>query len=94
MNFNIIASYEISEQALLRDLIFVFQGLDGKYIKYESKIEAFTISSQYNIPQPVRNLVRKIAEVGWMYKKVSAYVTKHVDSPKVGLFEQVYILFI
>lgn len=75
------------EESLLRDLIYVFQGVDGKFIKFHPKFDAYVVSPQHGVPVPVRNLVLKIAELGWMYRRVKEYVERTTQS-SVGLFEQ------
>ena len=37
---------EVTEGALLRDLIFVFQNIDGQYIHFDSNQDAFRLSSK------------------------------------------------
>ena len=37
---------EVTEGALLRDLIFVFQNIDGQYIQFDSHKDTFRISSK------------------------------------------------
>ena len=37
---------EVSEAALLRDVLFVFQNIDGDFIHFDSKQEAFRIDSK------------------------------------------------
>lgn len=43
---------------------------------------------QVGVPASTRNLIRRICELGWMYKKVCDYITTTLDSPTVGLVEQ------
>ena len=33
----------ISESMLLRDVIYVFQGIDGKYVKYDASVDSFVV---------------------------------------------------
>lgn len=42
----ILASCEIPESLIIRDVIFAFQGIEGKFIKYDSTKEVFTIDPQ------------------------------------------------
>ena len=37
---------EVSEAALLRDVLFVFQNIDGRYVHFDSKQDAFRISDK------------------------------------------------
>ena len=37
---------EISEQVLVRDLMFVFQGIDGKYIRMNRSEDGYRVSNK------------------------------------------------
>ena len=41
-----LASYEVSEALIVRDLIFTFQGIDGKYIHYNQDEDGFRVDPQ------------------------------------------------
>ena len=41
-----IASYEVSEALIVRDLIFTFQGIDGKYIHFNKAEDGFRVDPQ------------------------------------------------
>ena len=38
-------SFEVPEAELLRDVVFVLQGIDGKYIHYSASKDAYLIDS-------------------------------------------------
>ena len=40
------AASEVPEAALVRDLIYVFQGVDGQYVRYHSVEDAFCVDHQ------------------------------------------------
>ena len=44
--FTFVSLAEVTEGALLRDLIFVFQNIDGQYIQFDSHQDAFRLSSK------------------------------------------------
>ena len=71
------ASYEISEAALLRDIIYIFQGIEGKVIKFDQANDAYRIDPKLGVPKPVRELVHKVAELGWLYRKIRKYLDAH-----------------
>jgi len=81
-------SSEISESLLLHDVIFALQGIDGQYIKYDSKVDGFCVIPSANVSHSVRQLVRRVCEVGWMYKKVCSYINSVIEAPVMGLVEQ------
>lgn len=42
----VAASFEVTEEVIVRDLVYVFQGIEGKYIKYSHSEDAFRLDSQ------------------------------------------------
>ena len=38
-----LALYEVSEALIVRDLIFTFQGIDGKYIQFNQDQDGFRV---------------------------------------------------
>ena len=49
MCFPVLASLEVAETTLVQDLIYVFQGIDGKVIKYDAAEDAFRIKSEVSL---------------------------------------------
>ncbi|XP_065841235.1 gamma-tubulin complex component 3 homolog [Oscarella lobularis] len=80
--------YELSEATLVRDVIFVIQGIDGQHVKFDVSCDAYVIDSKIGVLQAVRDQVSKIAELGWLYKKVRSYVDTHVRDKALGLVGQ------
>jgi gamma-tubulin complex component 3 len=39
---------QISEPALLRDIMFIFQGIDGTYIRFDPEADAYVIDDTVN----------------------------------------------
>ncbi|KAJ8309894.1 hypothetical protein KUTeg_011759 [Tegillarca granosa] len=73
-------SFELPEAELIKDLVYSFQGIEGKWIKFDPTKEGYRIDSQVGIPKAIRQLASKLAECGWLYTKVKNYVeTKSAD---------------
>jgi gamma-tubulin complex component 3 len=72
---------------LLRDLIFVFQGIDGQYIKSDSTTNGYTVLD-VGLSAPTKELVYKLSEIGWLYNQVRGYINKNIDTPSIGLVAQ------
>lgn len=85
---NPLDSSEASEMLLLRDVVFALQGIDGQYIKYDSKVDGFCVIPSLNILHSVRQLVRRVCELGWMYKRVCGYINSTLEVIGMGLVEQ------
>lgn len=81
-------SYEVPEAVLLKDIIYTFQGIDGHFIKYNQTLDSFAVVPDVGVPHSMRNLVCRITELGWLYRRICLYLKATLDSPAVGLVEQ------
>eukprot|EP01133_Synstelium_polycarpum_P001381 gene1381-1591_t len=75
LNNNIKLQPEVAEESLVKDLMFVCQGIDGKYIKYYHDIDAFAVDPKVNVGRPTRDLVGRIAEFGWLLRQLRLFLT-------------------
>jgi gamma-tubulin complex component 3 len=75
----------VSDSALLRDVLFVFQNIDGRYIHFDSKLDAFRISSKFQVCPSVRDIVHRLCEVGWLFRKVRTFVDSRAHDKSLGL---------
>ncbi|EDO33629.1 predicted protein [Nematostella vectensis] len=82
------ASYEISEAVLLREIIYIFQGIEGTIIKLDPTTDAYRISNNVGVPKSVRDLVNKLGELGWLYRKVRKYLDARSGDRALGLVGQ------
>ena len=82
------SKFEVTEQALLRDIVLVFQGIEGTFIKFDADCDAYRIDPQIGVPLPVRDLVNKLAELGWLFRKVRKYLDARVGDKAHGLVGQ------
>lgn len=80
--------YEISESELLKDLVYVFQGIEGKWIKFDPYSDSYRISPQSGIPKAICQRVSKLAECGWLHNKIKHYIESCRQLKAVGLVEQ------
>ncbi|KAI9270462.1 Spc98 family-domain-containing protein [Phascolomyces articulosus] len=80
----------VPESALLRDLIFIFQGIDGQYIKYDSHNQEYVMDSQANVPQPTKDLVYRLTEIGWLYQRIQTFIRPRCNDPSAGLVAQAF----
>ncbi|CAG8455169.1 7996_t:CDS:10 [Acaulospora colombiana] len=81
---------EISEVLLLRDIIFIFQGIDGQFIKYDPDTSSYIIDSKVNINRATRDLLRRLTELGRLYLRVDEFVNHNVNEPSIGLVGQAF----
>lgn len=71
-----IAEGELTESILVRDLVFVLQGLDGQHFKYNAQTDRYELPEKANVPRPRRILAHRIAELGALFSKVRQYLAK------------------
>eukprot|EP00052_Salpingoeca_macrocollata_P027096 m.255609 g.255609 ORF g.255609 m.255609 type:complete len:834 (+) comp22693_c0_seq6:72-2573(+) len=78
----------LAENALLQDLLFVFQGVEGKYMKYNAVEDAFVLDSRAGVSLQQRDLCRKLAEVGWLFQRIRRYIHVRGGNEALGLVGQ------
>ncbi|KAJ8351983.1 hypothetical protein SKAU_G00234590 [Synaphobranchus kaupii] len=64
---------EIGEGALIRDILYVFQGIDGNFIKMCSQANCYTIDEKVPLSRSLRDTSNRLAELGWLHNKVRKY---------------------
>ena len=62
----------VSEQAILQELLYCFQGIEGKILKRDCTTNGFCISHKFQLSRPQRKLVERLAELGWIYNKLES----------------------
>ncbi|EME30162.1 tubulin family protein [Galdieria sulphuraria] len=77
-------AYEISEAILVREAIYAVQGIEGKYVKYQEQNEEYAVAPHIGVPQPVRELVRRICKMGWLYKYLKQQLQQLQSNPSYG----------
>ncbi|KAH8105028.1 gamma-tubulin complex, DGRIP91/SPC98 component [Phellopilus nigrolimitatus] len=90
-----IGQPHLPEDALLRDALYILQGISGKYVKLvevedevsESKL-VFADDPHYIISPPNRTLIHRLAELGHLYSRVATFVRDREGRPGVGMIEQ------
>ncbi|XP_072034595.1 LOW QUALITY PROTEIN: gamma-tubulin complex component 3 homolog [Amphiura filiformis] len=79
---------EVSESQLVRDLVYVFQGIDGHIVKFNHTEDAFRIDPQVVVSKPMRDLTHKLGELGWLFKKVRRYIDNRSQDKAFGVIGQ------
>jgi len=87
--FFFLAANLIPEEVLIRDVVYVFQGIDGEYIKFDKAENSYVIDPKAGIPRSVRIVLGKLSELGWLFRKLRDYTERTLDNnDKTGLIEQ------
>jgi gamma-tubulin complex component 3 len=63
-----------SEAQILRDLLFVFQGIDGQFIKWDQRSNMF-VSTDSKLSPAIKSLILQIQEMGCNYRQVHSFVS-------------------
>jgi gamma-tubulin complex component 3 len=79
---------EASENDILKDVIFAFQGIEGKFVKFDAVKEAFVIDPKTGLTKTVRTTVSKLVECGHLFGKVRKYADSHSTDRAFGLVGQ------
>jgi gamma-tubulin complex component 3 len=66
--------HTVPETDLIRDLIYLFQGIDGQYIRYDTATHDPLFAPGIHVSKPMTELVFKLTETGWFYTKVRDFV--------------------
>ncbi|KAJ1657090.1 Microtubule-nucleating Tub4p (gamma-tubulin) complex component [Dispira simplex] len=64
----------VTEEQLLMDLVFVLQGVEGKYVRWDKNEHQFQLLPQISADRRVRLLVNELAEVGTLYRQVRQFI--------------------
>ncbi|ORY04589.1 hypothetical protein K493DRAFT_333842 [Basidiobolus meristosporus CBS 931.73] len=70
----------ISEPLLLRDIIFVMQGISGSYLKYDTERASFDLDDKVSVPYSWRKITEKICKIGLLCVDVQNYIKENVDT--------------
>jgi gamma-tubulin complex component 3 len=73
---------------LLRDVIFAFQGIDGQYITYSILEDSYVVQPNLGVSEPVRKMVCELCEMGWLFRKVTEFVSRQLEDLSSGLLMQ------
>ncbi|KAH9844172.1 gamma-tubulin complex DGRIP91/SPC98 component [Rhodofomes roseus] len=92
---NQIGRPHLPEHLILRDTLYLLQGISGKYVHFSASTDpngnnelVFTDVPSYVISRPTKALVHRLAEVGHLYMRVDAFVREREGKVGVGMIEQ------
>ena len=73
-------SLVITEKHIINDLLFVFEGINGKYIAYDAAEDAYILNKLIPWSEEIYNIVNSLCEIGWLYKKIKLYLDYYKGS--------------
>jgi gamma-tubulin complex component 3 len=65
---------EFNEAAIVRDLLYVFQGIEGKFIQFNLLEDAYCLNPGLNVSASTQKIVSELCELGWLFKKVTEWI--------------------
>ncbi|XP_062303027.1 gamma-tubulin complex component 3 [Osmerus eperlanus] len=79
---------ELGEPALVRDILYVFQGIDGKFIKMSGADNCYKIDSKVELCKSLRDTSSRLSELGWLHNKIRKYTDARSLDRAFGLVGQ------
>ncbi|PWA61831.1 Spc97/Spc98 [Artemisia annua] len=68
-----------SSIALSIKSLLVKQGIDGSYVLFDESVDGYIFPDSIKVGKSVRLMVRKLCELGWLFRKVKGYVDESVE---------------
>ncbi|XP_060089694.1 gamma-tubulin complex component 3 [Heteronotia binoei] len=81
-------SVEITEAFLVRDILYVFQGIDGKVIKMVNSENCYKVDAKVSLSKSLRDTTSRLAELGWLHNKIRKYTDQRSMDRAFGLVGQ------
>ncbi|XP_028787749.1 gamma-tubulin complex component 3-like [Neltuma alba] len=84
---------EVSEEVLVRDVLYACQGVDGKYVKFDNNLDGYVLSQLLKVPRATTTMVHRLCELGRLFKKVTGYIsqiTERLTADDVGTVGQAF----
>lgn len=70
---------EVSEEVLVRDVLYACQGIDGRHVKFGTNEDSYVLPPSIKVPRSTRNMVHKLCELGFLFRKVKGYISDSMD---------------
>ena len=71
---------DVKEQDIVRDLLYVFQGIEGKLIQYSFAEDAFILQHQLSVTPSTRKIINELCELGWLFRKVNDWLKRNIET--------------
>jgi gamma-tubulin complex component 3 len=87
-NLNKSVSSEVSESDLLQELIYSFQGVNGKFLKLSPVSQGYKLDPKVRVKRSVRRFVVRLAELGWLHNQVRQHCESGAAVKSLSLIGQ------
>jgi gamma-tubulin complex component 3 len=68
---------DFHEENLVKDLLYVFNGMDGKYIKFNSQTNVHDFLTRLDGSKMIQNHVNYLSEIGSILRKIKNFTQTH-----------------
>jgi gamma-tubulin complex component 3 len=65
-------------QGIVRELLFVFQGIESNCIRYQKETNSFELDPRLEFDKSEREMVLRLCEMGVLYNKIKEFLDKHI----------------
>ncbi|ORX55582.1 hypothetical protein DM01DRAFT_1334976 [Hesseltinella vesiculosa] len=79
---------DIPEHLLLRDLIYVIQGINGQYITFDAASGEYILNPAIAVAPSTQQLIYRLTELGWLYQRIQAFIQSNTNDMTMGLVGQ------
>ncbi|XP_043928566.1 gamma-tubulin complex component 3 [Protopterus annectens] len=79
---------DLTEAALVRDILYVLQGIDGKIVKMCNSENCYKIDGKTTVTKSLRDITSRLSELGWLHNKVRKYADQRSLDRAFGLVGQ------
>lgn len=70
----------LSQDLIVRDLLFVFQGINGHYITFSILDDAYVLTSPAVVSPAARKLINELCELGWLFRRVNDWLQRNFEN--------------
>ena len=84
-------SLTIKEEDIIDDLLFVFEGINGKYIAYDASEDGFILNKLIPWSEEIYEIINSLSQLGWLYKKIKLYLDFYKNTNIKSQFIQSFI---
>ena len=82
-----LCKWQALMKTLVREVLYACQGVDGKFLTFPSDDTGnFLVESSLGAPTPERQLMLKLAELGWLFRSADLMHLMHSkNGPLMGV---------
>lgn len=72
------SSQDSLKQGVVRELLFVFQGIESSFIRYQKETNTFELDPRLDFDKSDRDMVLRLSEMGILYNRIKEFLDKHI----------------